>query len=52
MGIKVGDVLGWLAAGMARDEVRRDFSEITDEDITAALAIAADFTSSSWKPSA
>ncbi len=52
MRITVGDVLGWLAAGMSRDEIRRDFPEITDEDIVAALAFAADFTSGGWRMSA
>lgn len=36
--ITVGDILGWLAAGM------NDFPEITEDDIRAALAFAADFT--------
>ncbi len=52
MRITVGDVLGWLAAGMSRDEIRADFPEITDEDIKAALAFAADFTDGGWKVSA
>lgn len=52
MRITVGDILGWLAAGMTRDEVREDFPEITDDDIRAALAFAADFTSGGWRASA
>jgi uncharacterized protein (DUF433 family) len=52
MRITVGDVLGWLASGMTREEIRRDFPEITDEDIVAALAFAADFTSGGWRRSA
>ena len=52
MRISVGDVLGWLAAGMTRDEIREDFPEITDEDIAAALAFAADFTNGGWRMSA
>jgi uncharacterized protein (DUF433 family) len=50
--ITVGDVLGWLAAGMSHDEIRNDFPEITDEDIRAALAFAADFTNGGWRMSA
>ncbi|HMN42237.1 MAG TPA: DUF433 domain-containing protein [Phycisphaerales bacterium] len=52
MRITVGDVLGWLAAKMTREDIRRDFPEITDEDISAALAFAADFTSGGWRLSA
>lgn len=42
MRITVGDVLGWLAAGMSHDEILDDFPELTKEDILAALAYAAD----------
>ncbi len=49
MRITVGDVLGWLATGMTREEIRCDFPEITDEDISAALVFAADFTSGGWR---
>ncbi len=42
MRIAVADVLGWLAAGMSRAEIVRDYPEITDDDISAALAFAAD----------
>jgi len=42
MRITVYDVLGWLASGMSRQEIIEDFPELTDEDITAALAYAAD----------
>jgi len=52
MRITVGDILGWLAAKMTRENIRRDFPEITDEDISAALAFAADFTSGGWRMSA
>lgn len=52
MRITVGDVLGWLAAGMSRSEIQEDFPEITDEDINAALEFAADFTSGGWRKSA
>lgn len=42
MRIAVADVLGWLAAGMSHDEIREDFPELTEEDIRACLAYAAD----------
>ena len=40
--IAVADVLGWLAAGMSTDEILRDFPELTEGDIRASLAYAAD----------
>lgn len=40
--ITVGDVLGWLAAGMSPAEIVEDFPELTEADIRAALAFAAD----------
>jgi len=40
--ITVFDVLGWLAAGMTHDEILDDFPELTNEDIKACLAYAAD----------
>lgn len=36
------DVLGWLAAGMSHAEILDDFPELTEEDIRACLAFAAD----------
>lgn len=42
MRITVGDVLGWLAAGVSRDEIFADFPELTEDDIAAALAFAAE----------
>ena len=42
MRITVGDILGWLAAGMTFDEIIDDFPELTREDIQAALLFAAD----------
>lgn len=42
MRIAVSDVLGWLAAGMSHDEIFADFPELTEEDIRACLAYAAD----------
>jgi uncharacterized protein (DUF433 family) len=42
MRITVADVLGWLAAGMTHVEIRTDHPELTEEDIRACLAYAAD----------
>jgi uncharacterized protein (DUF433 family) len=42
MRIAVADVLGWLAAGMSHDEIRADYPELTEDDIRACLAYAAD----------
>lgn len=42
MRITVSDVLGYLAAGMSEDEVLRDFTYLTREDIRACLSFAAD----------
>ena len=41
MRITVGDVLGWLAAGMSQKEIMEDFPEITEDDIRACLTFAA-----------
>ena len=38
----VADVLGYLASGMTHEEILRDFPSLTDEDIRACLAFAAD----------
>ncbi len=40
--ISVGDILGWLAAGMNNEEIIEDFPELSIEAIRAALAFAAD----------
>ena len=40
--ITVYDILEYLAGGMTEDEILEDFSELTREDIKAALAFAAD----------
>jgi uncharacterized protein (DUF433 family) len=40
--ITVGDVLGYLASGMTHAEILRDFPYLTEEDIRACLAFAAD----------
>jgi len=42
MRIAVADVLGWLAAGMTHKEIVSDYPELTEEDIRACLAYAAD----------
>ena len=39
--ISVGDILGWLAAGMSYKEIIEDFPDLTEEDIQAALAYTA-----------
>ena len=40
--ITVGDVLGWIAAGMSWAEIVDDFPDLTEQDIRACLAYAAD----------
>ncbi len=40
--ITVYDVLGWLASGVSRKDILDDFPELTQDDITACLAYAAD----------
>ncbi len=40
--IAVSDVLGWLASGMSQVEIIADFPELTEADIRACLAYAAD----------
>lgn len=42
MRIAVADVLGWLAAGMTHEEILSDYPELTEQDIRACLAYAAD----------
>ena len=42
MRITVYDVLSWLASGMTRNEIIEDFPELTQDDISACLAYAAD----------
>ncbi|HEX8666112.1 MAG TPA: DUF433 domain-containing protein [Beijerinckiaceae bacterium] len=42
MRIAVADVLGWLAAGMSHEEILSDYPELTEDDIRAVLAYAAD----------
>jgi uncharacterized protein (DUF433 family) len=42
MRISVADVLGYLAAGMSHEDILSDFPELTNNDILACLAYAAD----------
>lgn len=41
--ITVADVLGYMASGMTHAEILDDFPELTEEDLRACLAFAADF---------
>jgi uncharacterized protein (DUF433 family) len=40
--ITVSDVLEYLASGMSVEQILADFPELTDEDIRACLAYAAE----------
>jgi uncharacterized protein (DUF433 family) len=40
--ITVGDVLGYLAAGMTAERIVADFPELTNDDVRACLAYAAE----------
>ena len=40
--ITVYDVLDYLASGMKEEEILKDFPDLTQEDIKACLAFAAD----------
>lgn len=42
MRITVSDVLSYLASGMSEEEILKDFSELTHQDIRACLSFAAD----------
>ena len=42
MRIAVADVLGWLASGMSHQQILREYPELTESDIRACLAYAAD----------
>lgn len=42
MRISVSDILGWLASGMTESDIISDYPDLTNEDIKAALAFAAD----------
>lgn len=40
--ITVGDVLGWLAAGMSKEDIIEDYPDLTERDILACMAYAAE----------
>jgi uncharacterized protein (DUF433 family) len=40
--IAVGDVLGWLAAGLSNAQILADYPKLTEDDIRTCLAYAAD----------
>ncbi|OGQ33384.1 MAG: hypothetical protein A3F16_07360 [Deltaproteobacteria bacterium RIFCSPHIGHO2_12_FULL_43_9] len=40
--ITVYDILEYLASGMTKEEILKDFPELTEEDIVACLSYAAD----------
>ena len=40
--ISVYDVLAWLAKGMSKEEIVNDYPELTEQDIVACLAFAAE----------
>ena len=42
MRIAVHDILQWLASGMSTKKIIKDFPELTEKDIKAALQFAAD----------
>jgi uncharacterized protein (DUF433 family) len=42
MRIRVSDVLDYLASGMTHEEILRDFPDLTEDDLRACLAFAAD----------
>jgi uncharacterized protein (DUF433 family) len=42
MRITVADVLGWLASGMTHAQIVAEYPELTETDIRACLAFAAD----------
>jgi uncharacterized protein (DUF433 family) len=42
LGMTVQDVLEYLASGMSFEEILADFPDLTEEDIRACLAFAAD----------
>ena len=42
MRISVYDILGWLASGMNSIEILEDYPELTQDDLRAVLAYAAD----------
>ena len=50
MRITVYDVLSYLASGMSHEEIVHDFSELTEQDISACLSYATDLKEEQWTP--
>jgi uncharacterized protein (DUF433 family) len=48
----VYDVLEYLAAGMTHQEILNDFPDLTEDDIRACLAFAADMGKRTYHPPA
>jgi uncharacterized protein (DUF433 family) len=44
MRITVYDILEYLASGMTKEQILKDFPYLTEEDILACLQYAAEFT--------
>lgn len=42
MRISVYDILKWFASGMTTQDIIKDYPELTEEDVKAALEYAAD----------
>lgn len=42
MRITVGDILGWLGSGMTINQILKEYDELTENDVYAALQFAAD----------
>ena len=40
--ITVSDVLDYMASGMSHEDILRDFPDLTEDDLRACLAFAAD----------
>jgi uncharacterized protein (DUF433 family) len=40
--ITVYDILSWLASGMSKEDIIKDYPELTMDDVNAALSYAAD----------
>ena len=47
MRIAVRDILQWLASGMSTEDIIKDYPELAEKDIKAALQFAADREKSS-----
>ena len=46
--ITVGDVLGYLASGTPEDQLLKEFPQLTQDDIRACLAYAAERERRTW----